>query len=152
MGDSKWKLRKKDHYPSQAIHPFKFYRDTLLTVLELKLQPYSDDKRTVCRIPAIREVKKNGKTNLKMYYDVSGSIKSVVECDILERKKSDEYTALVYLKFKIVIHGIPDNSIFILGHAKNINNNQAKKDAFRHFMTIPNELFPLQWKDNVSEQ
>jgi len=149
---SKWKLRKKDHYPPQAIRPLKLYRYTLLTVLELKLQPYSDDKRTVCRIPAIREVQKNGKTNLKMYYGVSDSNYHIVECDILERKKSDEYTALVYLKFKIVIHGIPDNSICISGHAKNINNNQAKKDAFRHFITIPNELFPLQWKDNVSEQ
>ena len=148
--------------------------NVIRTLSEQKTNSYPINIQTACYYHVGDEEKeegqlekeeKNDRADLKLYWDLRANhLKEsyLRPCDILERTSSlstthnsKKYTARIYEYnsddteeesiFPLIVHDIPRIAIRFL--SKPYMSNQLKKKSFRHFIGIPDDIFPSKWKD-----
>ena len=148
--------------------------NVIRTLSEQKTNPYPINIQTACYYHVGDEEKeegqlekeeKNDRADLKLYWDLRANhLKEsyLRPCDILERTSSlstthnsKKYTARIYEYnsddteeesiFPLIVHDIPRIAIRFL--SKPYMSNQLKKKSFRHFIGIPDDIFPSKWKN-----
>jgi len=119
--------------------------DVVPTILEQKILSYPKNIQTACVLNNSLERHKNGKTKLKFFWGGSEDNASLFPCDILERNLSN--TKFVARFWPFVVHNIPRSAVKFISRV--YSSNQSNKNAFRHSISIPDDMIPSRWKDSL---
>jgi len=171
---SQWKPSPSSYVSLRYFDKFQNVTSTsakvpiIRTIKEQKVHPYPENIRTGCHYKFENENKKSeyteaNKVSLDLYWEREGLIlgnEKIISCDVLERKTSFEnynyYTVRVYKddfdqndEFPLIVHDVPRVAIEFINHR--YTSNQAKKNTFRHFIGIPDDMVPSQWKGHLDK-
>ena len=151
-----WKSLSKD-YDVKTYGAIMGRIEDLRSVEELKDTPYPDNTDLLCYGGKIvddemDDYKDNEETTIDGTRGFDGNEDELDEpdflmpCEILEKDDhEDRYTVLIEREsVKFTVENYPKSSIRLM--IKPYTSDQHIYDAFRHFMEIPDDIFPQHWK------
>ena len=150
---SEWQQAWDDHVanytpPEDAnnyVHSSQFEINELKTLEELKEEPYPSNLHTLCK-PSFRKDKQSGRHYFTKILREDGQY---VHCHVLEREPGPLYTVNLTLPTEFVtVHQVTQPEGIDL-FDKALSQDFHLAQSFRHYIGIPDDLFPESWKNKL---
>ena len=133
------------------VHSTKFETEYLFTPEELVEEPYPWNLHTLCTDFYTRDSDETFKFHTPSAENENPS--DVLPCRVLNRVfENEEYTYTVEIQTthdsSVIAHGYPRDNTGIQLYDKAYSPMWHMKEAFRHKMFVPDDLFPKNWMSN----
>ena len=147
-----WKEHVSNWVPPEDadgyVHSSKFETEYLLTPEELLEKPYPWNLQTLCTDNFIM----NDDTSINVYFE-SNDQANLLPCRVLKRtRKDDDYFYTVELQMNednlVIAQDFPHGDNGVKLYDKAYSSMWHMKEAFRHKLFVPDDMFPENWMAN----